>query len=222
MNPWISLQHATRALGLAAETRDVYLFGSTAAQLCEFIDDHTNSPGQMPNPDHLYFLGRDFDLVVTVSEEVYLAWNKMLLERLQECQVDCDTEQDAYHGCKWIRFNLALELLGCGTHHDLMPLYGWLVSLDAHMQLDLHLMPANWRQRVIELQDHLPHKDPAFVSNIARDAILLTETSTAHITTWQSALIKQISRRQRIVESIRRGFIFSAAISAGLTAETTE
>lgn len=41
--------------------------------------------------------------------------------------------------------------------------------------LDVYLMPIDWRDRIDEIQSHLPHSDPCFVKNIAEDARMIAD-----------------------------------------------
>ncbi len=212
-----NLQLVTRALALAPESRDVDVFGSTAQQLREFVANNVNIFETSPDADNFVFDGNDFDLVVTVSPRIYDAWNQELTEHLN-CVADCDAPSaDAYDGCKWFRFNLALKLLGVGTYKSLEPLYGWLYTLDEITELDIHLMPEDWRSRTVELQDHLPHHDPLFVSNIAHDAVRLTEVDTTDVAIWQTELFRRVARLQYVRTAIGNAAVFSATISHGLT-----
>lgn len=222
MDFWTNLRFVTRALRLSEEAQNVYLFGSTARQLRTFVGEHVDEFNKTPDPVDFSCNSRDLDLVVTVKQDVYDAWNRLLNQQLRVCGVDCSGPQGAYHGCKWIRFNLALELLGCGTYHDLMPLFGWLTTLDSVKELDFHLMPEDWRKQIVAVQDHLPHNDPNFVGNIARDAVNLTETDPNNVTAWQGSIFDRIARNKRVVEHVGRAALLSAVISTGLTAEASK
>lgn len=184
MNPWFKLFYVTRALLMAAQSRDIYLFGSTARSLREdthdgiFLEDFS-------------FGGNDFDLAVTVTPDVYANWN-WELTRILECDADCKAEHDTYHDCKDQRFELALKLLGIGTWGNVTPLYGWLATLNEITRLDIHLMPENWRNTTADIQADLPHRDPQFVSNIATDAILLSGSGTEDMPLWQNKVIEPL------------------------------
>jgi hypothetical protein len=216
MDIWRTLQFVTLALSQTPESRDIDLFGSAARQLREFTGDTGNFFSDNPRPEDFEFTGDDFDLVVTVSPRVYDLWNKRLNRHL-DCTVDCNTPSDDPYGCKWFRFNLAIELLGGGTYKGMEPLYGWLYTLDEIAELDVHLMPEDWRSRTTDLQDDLPHRDPLFVSNIARDAVRLTEIDTRDIIAWQLEIIKRVAQIQQVRQSIGRSAVISATISHGLT-----
>ena len=171
----VNLFDVMSALEEGAETRAVYLFGSTARQLRTFVSDDVDCdcPSLNPEPSDFASTSNDYDLVVTVSAEVYEAWNAQLIYELG-CEADCELVGDAYHGCKWVRFNLALKLLGCGTYHESSVLYRWLATLDRIKEIDIHLMPEDWQSRPGELQEDLPHNDENFVQKIATDAVSLT------------------------------------------------
>ena len=211
------LYYAVRALTQSPESREVYLFGSTARELRTFVSDHTSEFTQSPTASDFSSNSNDFDLVVTVSPRIYDAWNQQLNDKLT-CVADCDTPaDDAYDGCKWTRFNLALKLLGCGAFENFSPLYGWLHTLDGIKELDLHLMPEDWRSRTAELQDHLPHHDPLFVSNIAQDAVQLTDHDTSQPYIWQENLLAKLARIQRARRDIGHAAVLSTVVSLGLT-----
>ena len=38
-------------------------------------------------------------------------------------------------------------------------------------KLDIFVFPPNWRDKLDQLQEDLPNKDPNFMQNIARDAV---------------------------------------------------
>lgn len=217
MDTWLNLHYVTRSLALSPESREVYLFGSTARDLRDFAANHHSILDENPDMEGFVTNSNDFDLVVTVSPLIYDLWNKEF-NRILDCDVDCGIPRDSYDGCKWLRLNLALKLLGCGTFRDVSPLLGWLLTLDTIKELDVHLMPQDWRKRTAELQDHLPHRDPLFVSNIAQDAIHLTGADTQDFAIWQASLGKQLARLQHVRQSIGHAAVLTEMVSRGLTA----
>lgn len=220
MDALMFLHFVTRALTRSPESRGVYLFGSTARELRTFVSG-TCEDDLRPMAADFVSKSNDLDLVITVESRIYETWNRELNNHLS-CVADCAAPaDDSYDGCKWVRFNLALELLGCGTSKEFGPLYGWLRTLDEDKELDLHLMPEDWRSRTTDLQDDLPHHDPLFVSNIAQDAILLTGHDTSHPYDWQDTLLLKLARLQGARQQLDRSTVISSVISAGLTAAGT-
>lgn len=216
MDTLMFLRLVACALAQSPESREVYAFGSTAQQLHTFVSDWVNDFSYSTPVMDFNCNSSDLDLVITVSPRIYEAWNRELNEHL-DCVADCNAPSaDAYDGCKWFRFNLALQLLGCGTYKNCSPLFGWLSTLDEIKELDLHLMPQDWRKRTAELQDDLPHKDPLFVSNIAQDAVELTEFDTADFVAWQDKFLQNLTRLQRVRQSIGRAAVLNSMISTGL------
>lgn len=107
--------------------------------------------------------GHDLDIVLIVDTLPYATF---LTEMWQRCGVDGTLADDYYVDYQEERFQAAMAALSPKPAER-----GWLELAVQQLgaPIDLHLMPMNWQQHVDEVQQHLPHHDPEFVRNIARD-----------------------------------------------------
>jgi len=110
--------------------------------------------------------GNDLDLVLVVDGIAYATYVLSLNEKMM-----CG--EDYYWDFRQERHAAALRSLNFS-----LPLRGWLRLATADVSLDLHLLPEGWKTRADEVQHHLRHNDPNFVSNIAKDAVELRSTSS--------------------------------------------
>lgn len=97
-------------------------------------------------------INSDFDLIVIVDEEVFEQWIKMVT-------LD-NVDQNFYGSLKSDRLRVAAFLLGAYWLEQ-----GW------PQVLDVFLFPANWQERLGEIQDRGRHSDTDFMANVARDAV---------------------------------------------------
>jgi predicted nucleotidyltransferase len=137
------------------DIEDIYLFGSVARN------------GS----------GHDIDIIVTVSDTLFQKWTTSVKRKIVMI-TDGDPEiEDMYFNAA-IRFDAAAELLGldfidfCFEFFDANGLRGYPVDYIC-VDIDLFLFPHDWKERLEELQTHLPHSDPKFMEKIAKDATLL-------------------------------------------------
>lgn len=108
--------------------------------------------------------GNDLDMVVVTTGICYASF---------VCEMSAWTqwetgETDYYGHFKQARRSAALNALQFDAGFC-----GWLDLATRGFLLDVHLMPSGWKEHVNEVQRHLPHLDPNFVGNIARDAVEL-------------------------------------------------
>jgi hypothetical protein len=103
--------------------------------------------------------GEDLDLVVLVNGFRYTSYVVALRKAFVE------DNYDFYAEFADERLIAAMAVL------ELPPLLrAWLRMMTQDFKLDIHLMPQNWQRHIQEVQQHLPHDDADFVSNIAKDA----------------------------------------------------
>lgn len=102
--------------------------------------------------------GNDIDMIICVPEE--LSWRFFGYVR--------SGNMFEYENSARLRLSVAFDLL---TEDDgLGSPFLDVLGDDFDGALDVFLFPQNWRCRLYELQHELPHKDPNFMSNVARDA----------------------------------------------------
>lgn len=104
--------------------------------------------------------GNDLDLAVVVEGAFYASYVIDLREQMGY--------GDYYADYKYERRTAALEALYFTTAQR-----GWLESVTAGIELDLHLLPMGWKKQTDLVQRHLPHDDLNFVSKIAKEAVTL-------------------------------------------------
>ena len=115
-------------------------------------------------------VGNDLDLILIVDEE------KMYQDFVAETKIFVEVV-GVSHGsfCRLLaarRISPWLDHVCCSTVFA-------TIHPGINELLDVYLMPQNWRDRIDEIQSHLPHSDPCFVKNIAKDARVIAEY--AHI-----------------------------------------
>ncbi len=107
--------------------------------------------------------GNDLDLAITVPEYLWCEFRQRVLEEIQSTKLS----RVVYgFGTATTRFEIGYGLLG-GRYAP------FELPYSKRWQIDLFLFPTNWRHRLGELQDALPHSDPNFMCNIAVDAVPL-------------------------------------------------
>lgn len=79
-----------------------------------------------------------------------------------------DGTRYAYYEMKDIRRQAAVMLLS--GNGELDGIFQKIAPFVHPYDLDIFIFPLNWRKRLDELQGALPHSDPQFMHNIARDA----------------------------------------------------
>lgn len=104
--------------------------------------------------------GGDLDLILLCDEEIAQEFFSLVL-------LYQDRERYAYHDMKDIRRQAAVALL---SGNELDSILRRMDNFVHPCDLDIFIFPPNWRERLDELQDALPHSDPYFMRNIARDA----------------------------------------------------
>ncbi|HXV27142.1 MAG TPA: nucleotidyltransferase domain-containing protein [Candidatus Paceibacterota bacterium] len=109
--------------------------------------------------------GRDLDLILVTEES--LAYEFMLL-------LDTAVLHHIPHGPDGyrrtsLREDIAEEVLSANFYDVLRE----AKSAAGAAKLDLFLFPPDWRNQLKALQDAIPHKDPDFMANVARDAVSL-------------------------------------------------
>ncbi|MBW4061770.1 hypothetical protein HJC99_04350 [Candidatus Saccharibacteria bacterium] len=166
---WAKAQPVLEVLANLAGIRDVLVIGSVARD----------------------GFGNDLDVVLTVSQPVYLAYLAAVNQALLDAD-ECDYWDDFYVGFSSQRFEAALASVSMSLAE-----HGWLCLalryLDA--KIDVQLMPATWLSNTDLAQSQLPHHDPSFVANIAADARKLA--------------IKRGERGQRVVTGLGRKAVSS-------------
>lgn len=125
--------------------------------------------------------GNDLDLVVVVDAAAYATY----VLALSEAYDPFGSGDNFYGDYKSDRLEIALKTLKFGR-----ALSGWLRLATTGFSLDVHLMPEGWRRNATEIQKHLPHHDPKFVSNIAKDAVGIRRVQT--IAHGQVAVVKAL------------------------------
>lgn len=109
--------------------------------------------------------GNDLDMALTVDAVTYASY-ALALRALSE-------DEDYYFGLRSERLAVACQVLKLSG-----PIGDWLGLATAGISLDLHLFPQGWKQYADVVQTHFSHDDPAFVSNIAKDAVPLRFVTT--------------------------------------------
>lgn len=141
----------------------------TAAQAREVMDALLNAPAvlglELIGSVARHREGNDLDLVIRVDPFVYASYVRRMTTWADY--------GDLYADFKAERLEVALELL------KLPPLVSaWLQCATRGLIIDVHLMPQGWKEHIDEVQSHLPHDDPSFVSKIAIDAVSIQATNS--------------------------------------------
>ena len=117
--------------------------------------------------------GRDMDIIIVADDDMR-AWEfASLVTEMMECFDECGESSTlagrrdgAYHH-KRLRREAAMDVFG--------PDFGMRLHraelITGRANLDVFVFPQNWRNLLHELQEALPHSDPMFMENIARDAV---------------------------------------------------
>lgn len=105
--------------------------------------------------------GEDLDIILICDESIV----EDFLYYVGDVLVD--GEEDPYTKAKDIRRDVALTLLADEKFDVIL---GKVERFVSAYDMDIFIFPPNWRERLDELQNALPHSDPQFMRNIARDA----------------------------------------------------
>lgn len=115
-------------------------------------------------------VGNDLDLIIVVHDEGM--YQKFIAETKLFVEVE-GSSRGAF--CRLMAARRTLPRFDSSCHIiELNEIHSGITEI-----LDVYLMPTNWRDRIDEIQGHLPHSDPHFVQNIANDARTIgTRTSS--------------------------------------------
>lgn len=108
--------------------------------------------------------GNDLDMVVVTTGICYASF---------VCEMRTWTQWETGDSDYYGHFKLARRAAALSALQFDAGFHGWLDLATRGFLLDVHLMPPGWTEHTEEVQCHLPHLDPNFVSNIARDAVEL-------------------------------------------------
>ena len=106
--------------------------------------------------------GEDLDIILICDGEIvedFLYYTQSTLDEFDE--------EDPYASAKDLRRDIALTSLADEKLDDILNRIERFVSI---YDMDIFIFPSDWRQRLDELQYALPHSDPNFMHNVARDA----------------------------------------------------
>lgn len=132
--------------------KEVYLFGSVARE------------GS----------GHDLDLILIADEETAETFQMALLSFMSPMLFVAAFQSTYGKGIfSRARLNIADLVLWDGGGFPTAIVEAVSRALPA--QLDLFIFPPNWRERLPQLQNAFPNKDPRFMENIARDAVLIKD-----------------------------------------------
>lgn len=124
--------------------------------------------------------GNDLDLVLLVSLEDADTFTGMVRSKLMEISTFGDPERYILEGpelqkaCTYNSPNLRMEMARVvlsDRAEGFRVLQTEAEGLVFPAALDIFLFPGGWRYYIRSLQEDLPHKDPHFMENIARDAV---------------------------------------------------
>ena len=117
--------------------------------------------------------GNDIDLIVVTDHGRGSDW----INLTESCVKDFAQEEEGRKGRTFrrnglyhhrrLRMQAAIDALGI----DFGNLLRHTLSLASPDRLDIFVFPPNWREYLRVLQEALPHSDPMFMQNIARDAV---------------------------------------------------
>ena len=148
-----TLQKVVTGLKNIDDLQDVYLFGSVARD----------------------GVGHDIDIIATVSDKLFYKWTSSILTVIQSLD---GAEDDSLYFNADLRMSCAADLLGIDPEdfefyfENVIGVRGYPISF-SFVYTDIFLFPHNWKERLEELQNMLPHSDPEFMYKIAKDAKLL-------------------------------------------------
>lgn len=109
--------------------------------------------------------GNDLDLII-ISDDGGREFIELMGEGVTG--LSNDMRFDIYHNFH-LRVIVAIKVFG----DDFFDLLLEAEERIYWARIDLFVFPQNWREHLNVLQDALPHKDPEFMRNIARDAIAI-------------------------------------------------
>lgn len=117
--------------------------------------------------------GRDLDLILIVDESVFQNFTSDINTALRRPPYGKFGVYGTY-GSAAMRLNAAESALPylhmfLSAAEDILSAECWNSGRQGRL-LDIFLFPADWRTRLEELQGAIPHDDPYFMRNIARDA----------------------------------------------------
>ena len=135
--------------------QDIYLFGSVAREGA----------------------GNDIDIIATVPDKLFSEWTSNVLTAVHSIN-DTEEKDDSLYFNADLRMSCAADLLGIDPEdfefyfENVIGVRGYPISF-SFVYTDLFLFPHNWKERLEELQNMLPHSDPEFMYKIAKDVKLL-------------------------------------------------
>lgn len=126
----------------------------------------------------------DVDMIIVVSIDIYYKW-LACVNHAHDWR-----NPGVYAHSMAGRNNTACELLGISL----------AMSAPYVKEVDVFLFPEDWRERLYELQSHLPHDDEGFMHNIATDARVVAtrqENSARRNLRRARAALAKVRRPQR-------------------------
>lgn len=135
--------------------------GKVAKKLMSWIDFEPNSTIWLfGSIARIGRSSRDIDLIVTVGDLDFQEFVQDLILVKHDPYIHVD-----------MRTEIACDILGI-TERDLEESFRHSgIKYSPEIKIDLYLLPNNWRERINEVKSFLPHRDPNFFENIAKDAI---------------------------------------------------
>lgn len=115
-------------------------------------------------------VGNDIDMVIVVNDEnTYRDFVAEVMSRVHRAETNKGYSQAQY------RAEAVERIFGehLGIVRTLMHDTRDQTAKNVYLYLDMFIAPRDWRERLDELQEHLPHDDPYFMHNIARDAWII-------------------------------------------------
>ena len=123
--------------------------------------------------------GHDLDLILVTDEVRGLDFLIEVAAKLRRRPSDTESltlhRIDIYNN-PWERMWIAQDVLGHNFNELLIEAEELIRHIGAggliwHVVLDIFVFPSTWRERLNQLQKDIPHSDPNFMQNIARDAV---------------------------------------------------
>ena len=115
--------------------------------------------------------GEDLDLIIIASDETASRFREIIDIRCGDLPKSVRGLGADLYIMKRLRFDAA-DLALQWDIPDVIEMYEAATEADP-VRLDVFVFPPDWKDRLEELQTAVPHKDPKFMENIARDAIEL-------------------------------------------------
>ena len=112
-------------------------------------------------------VGNDIDILLVVDDEkTYINFVSEVLH-----QVNAHETSKEHSGAQY-RARAVEHIFGknMGIIRERMHVIPDDTGSNPYLYLDMFVVPWDWRSRLDELQGHLPHDDPKFMKNVARDA----------------------------------------------------